>query len=494
MELRERFPRSSLTLWIGLGAVAIGLGVAPLLSVAPALSVAGLSVLLLISAVVAYPPLAAYFVIGATPLIVGMDRGLVVPLVRPNEALALILAAALIAHALLNWAAGGSLRFRLTRLDLTLLTLAATGSVIPLTWMLARGREITEDDILYAVVLWKYYALFLIVRTSVRTERQVRTCLWLSLGVGAVVGIIGILQALQLFGVPGLLASFYSPDDDPSALTINRATSTLSHSQAVADVMVFNLAIAGGLLLRRAKQRQLLLGACVLFLFGALASGQFSGVLALLVGVLALGLITKQLSRVALLSLPAGLVGALALRPVIDRRIGDIQNAEGGLPISWVSRLDNLETRFWPEIVSDYNWLLGVQTAARVRPGGVSIYIESGHTWLLWTGGIPFFIAFFVFIWIALRSLARVARERTDAVGVAGIAGFVAFSVVALTMIFDPHLTLRGSADLSFPLLALASVTPGGSRNKRGGSGPLRREPIPRHVEQRNRLDARDAV
>ena len=57
---------------------------------------------------------------------------------------------------------------------------------------------------------------------------------------------------------------------------------------------------------------------------------------------------------------------------------------------------------------------------------------------------------------MALRDLTPVARARTDAVGVAASAAVAAVFSMVVLMLFDPHLTMRGGADLLFPLLAMA--------------------------------------
>ena len=66
-------------------------------------------------------------------------------------------------------------------------------------------------------------------------------------------------------------------------------------------------------------------------------------------------------------------------------------------------------------------------------------------------------VAFFVFLWRGLRTTAGIARRRTDAIGVAATASFVGLVVLAVATVFDPHLTHRGTADLNFALLALAT-------------------------------------
>ena len=163
----------------------------------------------------------------------------------------------------------------------------------------------------------------------------------------------------------------------------------------------------------------------------------------------------------------AAAVGAIILWPVISTRLADFQSASG-LPISWTGRLYNLRTYFWPPLFSDWNWLLGVRPDARIpvpyKAGGY-VWIESGYTWLLWAGGIPLLASYVYFTVVTAREAWQTARAGRDGQSVAGIAVFTAIIAVAALMIFDPHLTYRGSGDDLFFLIALAAP-----RNQRAGA------------------------
>jgi hypothetical protein len=133
------------------------------------------------------------------------------------------------------------------------------------------------------------------------------------------------------------------------------------------------------------------------------------------------------------------------------------------LPISWVGpygRLTNLEHYFWPKIAADYNWLFGVQTAGRApglefwRPW---VYIESGYTWALWTGGLPLLLAVIALVALAVRTGIRLVRSSRPAAGAMGIAVTTLACSLAVLMFFDPHLTFRGGGEIVFVLLALAA-------------------------------------
>jgi hypothetical protein len=471
---------SGATLTVAAGLAAAG---GLLAARAGAFGVVAVAAVVLIVVVAAYPPVAAYVLIATTPFIVGLNRGTVLPFLRPNEAVLLVLAAGLGLRGAASVLTGRPADLRLGRVEASIVALATTGSVLPLLWMAARGMHIGREDILYATALWKYLMLFFVVRSSVRSQRDVARCLALSMAVAAIVALIGILQSLKLFGVPHLLASHYVHDTDmPESLEIHRSTATFASALAMADVMVFNLAIAAAWLVKQGGPRRLLAAAMVLFALGCFAAGEVSGVVGLAAGVIALGILTGHLRRAVRALLLFLLCAGLLLSPVVKARLAQIDPATGQ-PVSWLGRRNNLERYILPQFSAVSNVVLGVRTQARVRaPETLAdrwIYIESGHLWLLWTGGLPMLVAFFVFVGSAMGATGALARARSDPVGVAAMASFGAVVVMATGTIFDPHLTFRGTADLNFTLLALAladrrcPARPDGDRPERTATVPL---------------------
>jgi hypothetical protein len=310
--------------------------------------------------------------------------------------------------------------------------------------------------------LIKYYVLFRVFRGTILTTVQVMTSLWVSMAAAAIEAVIGVLQVLNLFSVPDLLLAYYdSPFEGESGTISDRATSTLASAFGHADLMMMSLVIALGLLRVRRDHRLLLGAAAAVFLAGCAVSGEFSGYIGLLAMLLAFGSLFGGVLRRMLPGLIGG--GAISAVPfchVLAYRIAGF-SGEGGLPHSWNGRLDNLERFFLPKLIEEANWLLGVQPAPRVPAMDTwrdFVYIECGYVWLLWIGGVPFFLAFVYFVVTALTLLRPIAKTRTDAVGVAASASFCYIVALIALMLFDPHLTLRGAADLLFPLLAMSLV------------------------------------
>lgn len=411
-------------------------------------------------AVAVRPLLGGVLLVVLTPLVVGIDRGAMLPLLRPSEALAGLVLCALLARALVLFWRGRPVTIRLSPLDGPLCVLVLAACVLPVLWLFARGRPVERDDLLYSLTTLKYVVVLLMIRHCVRRTKDVRTLLLLIVAVAVLVAVIGVLQALDLFGIPGLLASYWAPFDNVRALQIHRGTSTIAQSHAVADVMTFSLAVLVGLLRSTQRARPLLLVAAPALVLGLLASGTASGLIALLVGCLAVGAVTRSTGRVVLAGAAVGLPALALLRPVLQARL-DARDAATGLPSGWEGRIENLQTYFLPPLQQSWNWLVGVRPAARVPAPEAwrdYVFIESGYVWLLWVGGLPLLVAFVFWSWRAARWCWGLSRHRQDALGVAATAGFVAVVTTFFLQALDPHLTLRGSADLTFMLLGLATA------------------------------------
>ena len=134
--------------------VLTGVGLGTFLFVSPLMAILTVGAVILGVLVCLYPPLAGHVIVGVTPLIAGIDRGTLIPFFRPNEVLAILVGGALIARNVPRIVVDGFPRFRLRRSDLSILLLAATGSVFPLLWLELRGRAVTSDDFLHAITIW----------------------------------------------------------------------------------------------------------------------------------------------------------------------------------------------------------------------------------------------------------------------------------------------------------------------------------------------------
>jgi murein biosynthesis integral membrane protein MurJ len=465
--------------WLLFPAIVVAAGAGAAVTLGPLKAMASLLILLLLAAVCRWPPLAAHLVVVVTPLTVGISRGSVLPLIRPNEAVDLVVAAGLAARGIARLRTGRIPRLRLDGVERAIVLMAVFNSVLPLLWMRFRQQPVTQDDLLYALVMWKFLGLYVIVRLSVGTNRQIRRCLWLSVAAASVVAVVAILQSLNLLGVSGLVSTYYAYTGNGPVAAGARGSSTLGLPAATADLMIFNLAIVSGLWARYRRHRFVLGASAALFVAGALAAGEFSSALGLLIGVVCIAVVSGS-PRLLALFIPAGLAGSGVLRSVIAGRLSGFRSP-AGVPASWLDRISNLRTYFWPKLFSDWNfvlgvrplntyfwpqlgaagnWVLGVRPSARVPAAHEEfgwVWIESGYTWLLWAGGIPLLASYVYFVVATVRRGWLAARHGAGAASVAGAAAFVAVLVTTVLMIFDPHLTYRGSADVLFVLIALAA-------------------------------------
>jgi hypothetical protein len=402
------------------------------------------------------PVLATYLYLATLPFIAGIERGRLVPLVRPNEALLVLLMAGVMAGGYVRVVRGAPLQLRLRPWDVPLAAFFLLATVWPICSMLLRGVPPLAADVTAVLPACKLAGLLLLARTTVRTPTHVLWCIRLIIGGAVGIAAIAVLQTLSIGPVLALLDTWWAIDPDGGFLD-GRGTTTLTNSIASGDYILIGLTllITSGvcdLLGRRTR-----VGAGLVLAAGLFAAGQFSTWLgAFLVGALLFW------------RLPTARVSALRFAPILGIAVlvgspallGRLEGFSGGsAPQSWLVRWDNVTHLYLPQLVENGRFLVGVSPDSVVVPPDTwrdVVYLESGYLQLLWVGGVPLLVGFVVLSRAVLMLAGRLS-SRTDGVGACASALAIAWWVVVFLMLMDPHLFMRGPGDLLFTLVGIVA-------------------------------------
>jgi hypothetical protein len=449
--------------WLALGAGGCAVIGGILAVVAgPLIVLATLGVLALVGmfAAAAYRPIfGTYAYLGTLPIIAGIDRGHLIPLVRPNEALLVVLLAGALAGSYVRWCRGERVPLQLHQLDIPLGVFLLASTAWPLLSMLLRGQIPATTDLAAVLPVCKLVAIYLLVRFSVGTEAQLVRCVRLIIWPGAVVAVIAILQTLNFGPVVSLLQAVWVPDSNATAIA-ERGTTTLASPIATGDYIIICLTLIVCCAMRGLLDRRERLGLGLVLGAGVLATGQFSTWIS---AVVAAGLILWRFNTLRHHSLRFAWVIPVALAIGAPALIGRLQGfSEFGVPRSWIGRWNNLSNLYLPRF-GFINVLMGVSPdsvlEAPERWRDV-VYLESGYLELLWVGGIPLLAAF---VWLSIvvlrwtRQLMEQSEGHQPAIGVAASALWVCWWFVLILTVLDPHLTLRGTGDLLFMLIGVTA-------------------------------------
>jgi hypothetical protein len=399
------------------------------------------------------PVLATYLYLATLPFVAGIERGLLVPLLRPNEALLLLVMGGAVAGGYVRAMRGAQLQLRLRPFDIPLAAFVLLSTVWPISSMLLRGVAPVWADVAAVLPMCKLAGLLLLVRTTVSSPKQVRWCIRLIIGGAVCVAAIAILQRLTIGPVPEFLATWWPAGPEE----LERGTSTLSNAIATGDYILIGLTLLVVSGVRGLVSRWTLGGAGLVLVVGILATGQYSTWLGALI-VAALLVWRLQEVRAPLLRLTPilGLI-VLVSAPILVSRFRDI--SEGSAPQSWLVRWDNLTYFYIPRLVHNGQFIVGVSPNSVVVPPDTArdvVFLESGYLQFLWVGGLPLLLAF-VALSVAVFRLTRRLESRTDGVGACAFALAAAWWMVVVLSLTDIHLFMRGVGDLIFILLGIVT-------------------------------------
>ena len=459
------------------GLVAAAAAKPPLLLATIGLTVA----LVLITAVARNPVLGARIMVIGGPLLAGFERGRIAGPLRANELLLALVLIGVISAYISGW----NPSFRWHPADTAIAVLFGAGVVLPILFAFGRDRGPSFDDILSTMTLAKGCALYVLFRVVHESRADLYRTVTVTISVAVALSVVAVFDALNIGGVANLLDRIAPSGSGPSS-DDNRASATIANPIGFGGYLVMHLALALPLALGRTDPRvsKRAMASVALLSIGILATGQISVWLsaAVVTGLVAI-LGRYRISRKkALAGLAVALMGVALLWPVAQRRtegfgaqaipsekLNDIASLEPHRqPLeryyadpgsSWDVRWHNLQTYFLPDLLEPENLILGVRPLARVvpdEPWFEFVWIESGAVWLLYVGGVPLLGAFMFLVWRLLQMGRReptASAVRSFAVTASGIA-----AALAVLMLFDPHLTLRGTSDALYPILGICVV------------------------------------
>lgn len=432
------------------GFSAAAYGAVGLVVLLAALAVAGLF------AAAAYRPiLATYVYLGTLSIVAGIGRDTLLPLVRPNEALLVLLLAGACFGGYLRYCRGDAITVRPHPLDVPLAVFLVMSTVWPLASLMLRGHTPAPSELAAVLPICKLVAIYLLVRFTVSTPAQLVRIIRLIVWPGALVAVIAVLQTLGVGPVVAALAAVWSPETASAALA-ERGTTTLASPIATGDYIILSLVLVICCGTRGVLHRGERLGLGLVLAAGVLASGQFSTWISAVVAAVLILWRFPELRGRAWRFLPMLLVVVAIGAPAVLSRLAGF--SEFGVPPSWLGRWDNLSNFYLPRF-DVLNVLIGVSPDPVLQAPETwreLIYLESGYLQFLWIGGIPLLLAFGWLSVAVLRTAGQLMTAPT-ALGATASALWIAWWFLLLLTLIDPHLTMRGIGDLLFALMAIVT-------------------------------------
>jgi hypothetical protein len=443
-----------------LAACVAGLGLGALVLVAPPLALAVAAAFALGLVGLSRPDVLGAVVIAAAAMASGLERGRLLPLLRPNEA-ALMYAAGL--GFVVIVARRAPVRGNLQLAGAAQAILVAGTMVVPAAAYLARGVALTVDDTLLLLSPLQYILLFWLFARLPMTSGQRRRLLALMLGCGALVAAVGLLQAARFGPVIDLLHRWYPSSHEVASLAAGRVTSLMTAWNALGIFLMINLLIASALIISRprALNAWLVVPVFAVGVAGLLVSGSYAGLLGLLGGVLVLAaLLRVRPAHVVALGLVlalVGLVSAAVFEPLLRGRF-EAQFGHGGVvPETLAFRLQVWRDVYLPVIRTNLVWgaHLTVPDTLAWR------FAESQYLSLLFSLGL---VGLFAFLgWLGL-TLAWLAGRLSGARGFGRpitAAALVILAVMAVAGLTNAVFTYSGAADYLWIMLGLVAAEVG---------------------------------
>lgn len=418
-------------------------------------AIAGVAALGLFLLTIRRPLFGCVAVVLVVPLTAGLARGVAIPVLKPSEAILLIVLAGVIGHHLTVH------RIRpVGGLDLAIGGYVVGSIAIP--WMVLTLSRYPADLDTWRTVTSP--ALFLVVyyvfsRTAL-TEDGLKVVLNSAMLAGVLV--CGI-AALELVNFPGV-RSFIVANYPAPVLSSFRPSSTLGHYSAVGAFGALTYVVALAIASVRLPGFSgwwlaLVMGVSVL---GVIVSQTWAPLAALPLATLIIVIYARRVPRELMVTAALGLVGLVVLWPLISARFDSqhLITAQGfAIPESMQTRI-----RYWNEFIipalSDHIWFGTGTIIPGTVPAPLTTFVDNEYLWAAFRAGI-LGVALLLGMLISIMAVALSVRSSKDAarraLGAACLAATVMLILLGATA---QYITFAGlSQEIAMLVGVLAGLT-----------------------------------
>ena len=426
----------------------------PSLTVIIALSLVGVIVSGLI--IVLRPLWILYGLVLLLPLISGVERGKLLPMLRPNEPLLLI---AMVMFILSPKKIKRNMEF--TRIGLVIVPYLLFGSVVPLLVYFLRGGAIDYSNLMPFLAPWQYFMLYCLIVALGVTVSQARRCLQLLTLAGVIIALVAILQMMRVKVVTSVLTTYYYSGHlmRVEKWGYPRTTSLLANWHGTGVFLSFSALvlltyhIAGSKLFRSWIAGLFLM----LLIAGMITTTSITSLVVLGLGMIIILLVSKRIKAkwlllfVPLILLIASFIFSDQISAQLEKQFADPHSL---VPRSITYRIGNWRDEFAP-IVKKY-WLFGY--GAKLPEDFVSVPSEdSQFVYMLLKGGILYVVAFLLFITLVIHRLwVFYRRATTPKAGALFLTAATLFVVIVPACFLQAYMTYSGVAEYLWILLGLS--------------------------------------
>lgn len=396
-----------------------------------------------------------YGTIFLIPLISGVERGRLLPGLRPNEPLLLIIVGMFILST------KKVKKRKLTQVDLAIGVYLFFGSILPLLTYLLRTSTIDLANLMPLLAPWQYVLLYWLIVACDFTLAQARRCLQLLTLAGAIIAVIAILQMIEVEPVISFLRNYYYSGHlmRVEEWGYPRTTSLLANWHGTGVYLSFSaLAVLAYHLSGSKLFPGWLSGLFVLLLItGMITTTSITSIVIFGLGTLLILLINKKAkARWLLLLIPLIILTASFLfRNQISAQLDKQFRGRGSIiPKSIIYRIDNWREEFLP-IVREY-WLFGYGAELPETLVGVPSE-DSQFIYMLLKGGVFYVMAFLVFIGVVIRRLSHFYKSATLPLARdLFLTAITLFVVIVPACFLQAYMTYSGVAEYLWILLGLS--------------------------------------